>query len=484
MAKKIIMSPLIQHALVLHLYQSPDSLQRLLQQNEEELRSILLCYERIARHAYKYADVARVHVVFSVPLLEQLRSPELIDRCRHLVDIPAILEAFRSASNIEFIGSGYQHAPLPLIPREDWDEQLRADRAIAEEVFGHVPKGYWPPEALFSMEMVPALAAAGYEYVLLGSSTLMTENDQPVDPYRTYQLSHKGDSITVVPWDAGFSYAQEHGMDAPWLADELRNGVLQSPASEAPYLLTSCSDGENSEWFRGQDEEGGFFGRFFSPYMEFCETGEFPIQPVSLTRRIHSYPAKLMVALRNDISSDRSTWNYPGEQGAVFDRLFAVSQRYWTLVKTGGAAKLDISREVLAQARKLMLQAQGSCYLLGQDKCIIDLLDQVESLLGAEKKARAGVRLKKKENTIPKSKKQPVTAKKISPQMQTEDEPNELSQSVDAIPSSESSSAVEIDKADTTEVFLAGRKIITTPPPNKTEKKPSTVKKNSSTIKK
>ena len=107
------MSPFIQHALVLHLYQSPDSLQQLLQQNEDELRRILLCYERIARHAHKYADVARVHVVFSVPLLEQLRSPGLIDRCRHLVDIPAILEAFRSAPNIEFLGSGYQHAPLP-----------------------------------------------------------------------------------------------------------------------------------------------------------------------------------------------------------------------------------------------------------------------------------------------------------------------------------------------------------------------------------
>lgn len=478
------MSPFIQHALVLHLYQSPDSLQQLLQQNEDELRRILLCYERIARHAHKYADVARVHVVFSVPLLEQLRSPGLIDRCRHLVDIPAILEAFRSAPNIEFLGSGYQHAPLPLIPREDWDEQLRAERAITEEVFGHVPKGYWPPEALFSMEMVPALAAAGYEYVLLGGSTLVTENDQPVDPYRTYRLSHKGDSITVVPWDAGFSYAQEHGLDAPWLADELRNRVLQSPASEAPYLLTSCSDGENNEWFRKQDEEEGFFGRFFSPYMEFCETGEFPIQPVNLTRRIHSYPAKQEVVLRNGISSDRATWNYPGEQGAVFERLFAVSQRYWTLVRTGGAAKLDISREALEQARKLMLQAQGSCYLLGQDKRISDLLTQVESLLGAEKKAHAGASLKKKDSATPKSKKQPVTVKKKPSQRQAEDEPNELSKSVDATPSPESTSAVDINEADTKEVLLTGRKIITTPPRNKTEKNPTTVKKNSSTIKK
>ena len=82
------MLPLIQHALILHLYQPPDNLQQLLRQDEEELRRILLRYERIARHAHKHPDVARMHVVFSAPLLEQLRAPALIDGCRHLVDIP------------------------------------------------------------------------------------------------------------------------------------------------------------------------------------------------------------------------------------------------------------------------------------------------------------------------------------------------------------------------------------------------------------
>jgi hypothetical protein len=411
------MSPLIQHALVLHLYQPPGSLQQLLRQDEEELRRILLCYERIARHAHKYADVACMHVVFSVPLLEQLRAPALIDGCRHLVDVPAILEAFRSASNIEFVGSGYQHAPLPLIPHEDWEEQLRGEREVMETVLGRVPKAYWPPEAVFSMEMVPALVDAGYEYVLLGSSTLVTEDDQPVDPYRTYQLSYKGDSITVVPWDAGFSQAQEQGLDAPWLADELRSKLSQSPASDAPYLLTSCSDVENGEWFRREDEEEGFFGHFFSPYMEFCETGEFPIRPENLTQYIRRHPVKQAVSLRNDITSNRSTWDYPAEQKTAFDRSFTVSERYWSLVRTSGAATLGISREALAQARKLILQAQGSCYLFGHGKQyenMTELLEQAESLLGAEKEAPTGAQRKRKDRVVSKSKKQNAveTAKK------------------------------------------------------------------------
>lgn len=407
------MSPLILHALVLHLYQPPGNLQQLLRQDKEELRRILLCYERIARHAHKYADVARIHVVFSVPLLEQLRDPALIDGCRHLVDIPAILEAFRSASNIEFVGSGYQHAPLPLIPHEDWEEQLRGEREVMETVLGRVPKAYWPPEAVFSMELVPALVDVGYEYVLLGSSTLVTEDDQPVDPYRTYQLSYKGDNITVVPWDAGFSQAQEQGLDAPWLADELRSGLSQSPVSDGPYLLTSCSDGENGEWFRREDEEEGFFGHFFSPYMEFCETGEFPIRPENLTQYIRSYPAKQAVSLCNDITSERSTWNYPAEQKAAFDRLFTVSERYWSLVRTSAAATLGISREALTQARKLILQAQGSCYLFGHGKyyeSMIELLEQAESLLSAEKETPTGAQRKTKDRVVSNAKKQRAVA--------------------------------------------------------------------------
>ena len=111
-------------------------------ESEPELQRMLKCYERIARYAHKYADVAQLHVVFSVPLLQQLKDPAFITQTRHLEDVPGILESFRSASNIEFIASGLQHAPLPLIPSLDWDAQLRSERSIIEESFGHRPKGY------------------------------------------------------------------------------------------------------------------------------------------------------------------------------------------------------------------------------------------------------------------------------------------------------------------------------------------------------
>lgn len=370
------MSPVITHALVLHLYQPPGNLDRLLQTDENELRRILLCYERIARHAHKYADVARLHVAFATPLLLQLSAPTFIDKCRHLVDLPAILEAFRSAPNIEFLGSGYQHAPLPLIPHADWEEQLRGERHIAEEVLGCVPRGYWTPHAMFSLDMLPLLHALDYEYLVLPHSLLVDQDEAPVDPYRTYLLRQGDVEITVAPCDEGFSHAQEHGLGASWLADELRNGVARSPHSDAPYLMTSCSDGENGEWFRRLDEEQGFFGHFFSPYMEFCQTGEFPVRPESLAHHVHTHPAHQAVRL------SRQTPQLPPTLKPVLARLNALSASCRDALKPGAPLKADITRDALRQAHELILQAQGSGYLMtGDHAALVELLDRVEALL-------------------------------------------------------------------------------------------------------
>jgi len=146
--RSIVPPQAIQHALGLHIYQPTNNLRYLLQEDEGELRNILLCYERIARYTHKYADVARLHVALSPVLLEQLREPQFIEDCRHLADIPSILEGLRSAAGIEFLGTGYRHAPLPLVPPQDWDEQLRSERLTMEAEFGRMLKGYWPPASL------------------------------------------------------------------------------------------------------------------------------------------------------------------------------------------------------------------------------------------------------------------------------------------------------------------------------------------------
>jgi 4-alpha-glucanotransferase len=386
----------IQHALGLHLYQPTDNLRYLLQEDEGELRNILLCYERIARYTHKYADVARLHVALSPVLLEQLREPQFIEDCRHLADIPSILEGLRSAAGIEFLGTGYRHAPLPLVPPQDWDEQLRSERLTMEAEFGRVLKGYWPPAGLFTLDMVPALAQVGYEYVLLPNTVLMTPESAQADPYRSYRLCYQYACINVVPYDQGFSQAQESGLEAPWFADEVRNGVAQAPAADAPYLLATWSDGENGEWFRRPDEEHGFFGQFFSPYMEFCETGEFPVWPVHLSDYLRAYPPATDI----DLKAQALAGQTPGGTGGneeLLGRLSQVTARYWSLTKAGSGGSSP-SRADLLLARELILRAEDSCYLLGggdSAQTMLGLLEKADGLLNEPPVNKAQTAVKK-----------------------------------------------------------------------------------------
>ncbi len=373
----------IHHALGLHLHQPSDNLRELLRRDAGEVGRILLCYERIARHAHKYADVARLHVALSPVLLEQLRDPALIDACRHLADIPAILEGLRGAAGIEFVGSGLRHAPLPLIPPEDWDEQLGGERVLMEAALGRVLRGYWPPEGLFVAEMVPALARAGYEYVLLPATALALADGNDADPYRAYRLCHQGARIDVVPWDRGFSESQAFGLEAPWFADEVRNGVARAPASDAPHLLTTWSDGENGEWFRRLDETHGFFGQFFSPYMEFCETGEFPVRPVHLSDYLREHRPRVEATLRAGRAPEAGL---DADGLAARERLFRVAARYWSLARpAAGQPAPAPAREAMARARALILRAEESDCLLGdaaRREAMRGLLDEAEGLLG------------------------------------------------------------------------------------------------------
>ncbi len=374
---------LIQHALGLHLHQPTGALLRLLRQDESELRRVLLCYERAARHAHKYAHVARLHIALSGVLLDQLRDPVFIEASRHLADVPAILDSLRSAPNIEFVGTGDRHAPLPLIPPEDWEEQLHNERVVIESVLGRVLKGYFPPAACFTVELIPALLRAGYEYVLLPHTTLTMPDGHGADPYRAYRLRHGKYLIDVVPWDQGFSQAQEAGMDAAWFADEVRNGISLAPPSSAPYLLTTWSDGDAGEWFRRLDEEHGFFGHCFSPCMEFCETGEFPVRPVPLAEHLRRYPPQTEVRLVAEMQAEALIAGLDTEAQATRKRLFAVVARYWSAVRTPPQTP-GPTREALLQARELTLQAEESSLLLGDAAsraAMLDLLARAERLL-------------------------------------------------------------------------------------------------------
>ncbi len=389
--------PAIYHALGLHMHQPPGNLRLLIDENEFEAEQIIKCYERAARYAHAFRDVARLHVGFSGILLEQLRSKDIIERYRRFVDIPAMLESYRVAENIEPIGMGYFHPIFPLIPREDWEDHLTSGRQITAEVFGREPRGFWPPEMAFDMEMVPAIADAGYTYVVVdGVHVTPEEKSATPDLYRPYVARTNGAEIAVIPRDRGISNAQESGMDAEWFTREVTAKVHTARPSGDPRLVTTWSDGENGGWFRNMSEPSGFFGHFFSPFLERVRTGASPIRPVLLSDFLDRHRPQATAQVRTgawNVGStsgyDFSQWAGSDKQRQAIEKTFEVSRRYWALT---GVDMSPEARHALESARHIILESETSCFLFWGDAWIPKLYERttrVEELLGTAEADRA-----------------------------------------------------------------------------------------------
>jgi hypothetical protein len=370
------------HALGLHMHQPPGNLLYLIDNYGWEAKQIINCYDRATRYAHKYPDVARLHVGFSGILLEQLRDPVIVDRYREHLDIPAMLNSYREAKNIELIGMGYYHPIFPLIPMADWEEQLRRGREIMEDTFGRAPKGFWPPEMAFSMEMIPALVKAGYEYVVV-DSVHVKPADGSQDIYHAYTATHDGHTITVIPRDRDLSNAQESGLDAAWFANETRHKIANSPNPSAPRLITTWSDGENGGWFRQMDEGAGFFGHYFSPYMEHARIGEYPVRPISISEFLQKHPATASATVQTgawNVGStsgyDFSQWNGSDYRKQALARLHQTSARWLQLQ----AEKLPaVARQAAQEARRLILEGETSCFLFWGDDWVPRLHERIDT---------------------------------------------------------------------------------------------------------
>lgn len=375
------------HALGLHMHQPPGNLALLIDANPWEAEQIIRCYERPTRYAQQYADVGHLHIGFSGILLEQFLDPDIVDRYRHIIDIPAMLDAYRSTPNIELIGMGYFHPIFPLIPEADWDEQLRRGRELMAEVFGRAPRGFWPPEMAFAMEMIPALVRAGYEYVVV-DGVHVHPDDAVSDVFRPYLACFDDVCITVVPRDRDVSNAQESGLDATWFANEVTHRCRFSPRPDEPRLCTTWSDGENGGWFRQTHEGSGFFGHYYAPYMEHVRGGEYPIRPVSLSEYLAAHPASAQAHVQTgawNVGStsgfDLSQWAGSPRQREGAETVRKLSQRWWALRDTGQAPA-----EQLERARRLVLEAETSCYLFWGDDWLpklARLTDAAAALLDA-----------------------------------------------------------------------------------------------------
>jgi len=365
----------VYHALGLHMHQPPGNLKLLIESSPQEAEKIVRCYERAARFAQEYRDLAHLHVGFSGILLEQLLDPAVVDAYRNIVDIPQMLGRYREATNVELVGTGYYHPIFPIIPKADWEEQLMRGRSILERAFGRAPLGFWPPEMAFCMEMIPALVKAGYAYVVVDGIHVRPQ-DGLSDIYRPYLACQDGVCITVVPRDRDLSNAQESGTDPSWFVAESWRRVQGSPRPMEARLVTTWSDGENAGWFRQIPEELGFFGRFFAPGMERARVGELGVIPVALSDYLSRNPPTSRTLVQTGSWSAGSSAAYAFSRWAGSDAqqkaagvIQDLSRRYWEIKRRQGGLGQE-GRQALARARTLILEAQTSCFLFWGDAWI------------------------------------------------------------------------------------------------------------------
>lgn len=372
------------HALGLHMHQPPGNLRLLIEANPREAAEIIRCYERAARYALQYRDVARLHVSFSGILLEQFLDPEIVDRYRHIVDIPAMLDLYRQADNIELVGMGYYHPLFPLIARADWQEQLEQGRAIVERVFGRSPRGFWPPEMAFTMDMIPALVRAGYQYVVVDGVHVRPE-DGITDIFRPYLACYEGMCIQIVPRDRDVSNAQEGGLSPSWFEGEMGWRTRGSARPTQRRLVTTWSDGENGGWFRQTHEPSGFFGHFFAPYMERCRDGRSIVTPVCLSDYLAGVRPLALARVQtgswnvgSSAGADLSQWYGSDRQRRAVAEVKRLSGRYWQLCRSGPPEVYQMAGDAMMRARRLILEAETSCFLFWGDAWLPHLYARTE----------------------------------------------------------------------------------------------------------
>jgi len=363
------------------MHQPPGNLDLLIEANEWEARQIMLCYERPLKYAQRYQDVARFCVGFSGILLEQLEDPSIIARYAGIVDIPRMLEGYRHAPNIDFAGMGYYHPVFPLIPADDWDEQMARGRRKIVDVFGREPKIFWPPEMGFTMEMIPALVRRGYEYLVVDSMHVAPREPLPREEvvYHTHTAEYGGAKITVIPRDRDLSNAQESGLNPAWFEGETGH---KTAAVSRPCLVTTWTDGENGGWFRQIDEDAGFWGYFFAPYMEAVRAGESPIRPISVADFVARQPPRTQVDVRTGAwnigstsGADFSHWAGSGSQKKALEELFGLRRRQQQLSDRLTDQQRLAAADNLHQVQELILKAETSCYLFWGDAWIPKLYE-------------------------------------------------------------------------------------------------------------
>jgi len=147
--------------------------------------------------------------------------------------------------------------------------------------------------------------------------------------------------------------------------------------------VTTWSDGENGGWFRQMDEGSGFWGHFFSPYMERVRSGQMPIRLTTVSEFVAEHPPVSAVEVRTGAWNvattsgyDFSQWAGSVSQRQALEEIWQLSRTYHEILQTFPGKGPDAAGQKLSLAREYLLRAETSCYLFWGDSWIPKLYEQ------------------------------------------------------------------------------------------------------------
>lgn len=300
----------------------------------------------------------------------------------------------QQAGQIELMTTPYSHPILPLLYDTDlarvaspdldlpglrfaWPEDIERHLQLAldnyEANFGGRPKGLWPSEQAVSKHIVPAVARAGFEWII--SSEGVLENTlglqlrgiggtvvRPDLLYQAYWAEHEGERVAILFRDivlsdrVGFEYSGMRGRAA---ADDLlaylhrARRLLGKDAGEKVVVI--ALDGENA-WEHYENDGKEFFHALYEGL-----SSDPLLRTVTVSEYLAEHPP---TAVLDDlwtgswIGSDLETWIGEAEENIAWDQLALARD---VLARYEAEHGDDSAHgDAIAAAWKAMIAAQGS----------------------------------------------------------------------------------------------------------------------------
>lgn len=125
--------------------------------------------DKITRESYRpvFTGLLKIPQAKVVLNINAVLAELLIQYGHH--DVIAAIRQLAEAGQLEFTASAKYHPLLPRLPKAEVVRQIKLNEATNRKIFGEVyqPKGFFPPEMAFSIEVAGIVRELGYKWIIV-----------------------------------------------------------------------------------------------------------------------------------------------------------------------------------------------------------------------------------------------------------------------------------------------------------------------------